>query len=109
MEKYLHENFPAQLPKLELIKVDAEGYDKEILKTIPGILKQFKPNLMIECYKRLDENERNELFDVVDNFGYNLYYLENFEETGNKVLLQKKDMMSRKHFEMLAIHRDRDH
>jgi FkbM family methyltransferase len=107
LEKYLHENFSAQLPALELIKVDAEGYDKEILKTIPGILKQFKPNLMIECYKRLDENERNELFDVVDNFGYNLYYLENFEATGNKVLLQKKDMMDRKHFEMLAIHRDK--
>jgi hypothetical protein len=62
---------------------------------------------MIECYKRLDENERDELFDVVDNFGYNLYYLENFEETGKKVLLEKKNMMDKKHFEMLAIHRDR--
>ena len=107
LEKYLHENFETELQKLDLIKIDAEGYDKEILKTIPGILKQYKPNLMIECYKRLDQNEREELFDVVDNFGYNLYYLENFEETGNKVLLEKKNMMDKKHFEMLAIHRDR--
>lgn len=107
LEKYLHENFATELQKLDLIKIDAEGYDKEILKTIPGILKQYKPNLMIECYKRLDQNERDELFDVVDNFGYNLYYLENFEETGNKVLLEKKNMMDKKHFEMLAIHRDR--
>ena len=91
---------------MELIKVDAEGYDKEILKTIPNILKQYKPNLMIECYKRLDENERHELFDVVTGFGYNLYYLENFEETGNKILLEKKNMTDRKHFEMLAIHKD---
>ena len=90
-----------------MIKVDAEGYDKEILKTIPNILKQYKPNLMIECYKRLDETERNELFDVVDGFGYNLYYLENFEETGAKVLLEKKNMIDKKHFEMLPIHRDK--
>ena len=40
LEKYLNENFLSQLPKLELIKVDAEGFDKEILKTIPNILKQ---------------------------------------------------------------------
>jgi len=39
-------------------------------------------------------------------FGYNLYYLENFEETGNKILLEKKNMTDRKHFEMLAIHKD---
>ena len=106
LEKYLNENFLTQLPKLELVKVDAEGFDKEILKTIPNILKQYKPNLMIECYKRLDENERHELFDVVTGFGYNLYYLENFEETGNKILLEKKNMTDRKHFEMLAIHKD---
>jgi FkbM family methyltransferase len=107
LEKYLNDNFPRQLEKLELIKVDAEGYDKEILKTIPNVLRKYKPNLMIECYKRLDQNERDELFDVVTGFGYNLYYLENFEETGAKVLLEKKNMMDKKHFEMLAIHKDK--
>jgi len=107
LEKYLNEHFSKQLEKLDLIKVDAEGYDKEILKTIPNVLAKYKPNLMIECYKRLDQNERNELFDVVTGFGYNLYYLENFEETGAKVLLEKKNMMDKKHFEMLAIHKDR--
>lgn len=107
LEKYLLENFASKLPMLELIKVDAEGYDKEILKTIPKILKEYKPNLMIECYKRLDQQERDELFDVVTGFGYNLYYLENFEESGQKVLLQKKNMMDKKHFEMLAVHRDK--
>lgn len=107
LEKYLEENFANQLQKLALIKIDAEGYDKEIIKTIPNVLRKYKPNLMIECYKRLDRNERDELFDVVTGFGYNLYYLENFEATGAKVLLEKKNMMDKKHFEMLAVHRER--
>lgn len=108
LEKYLFKNYSKQLEKLELIKIDAEGYDKEILKTIPDILKRYKPNLMVECYKRLDANERHELFDIIHDHGYNLYYLENFEETGNKILVEKKNMTDRKHFEMLAIHKEND-
>ena len=45
---------------------------------------------MIECYKRLDENERHELFDVVTGFGYNLYYLENFEKREIKYCWKRK-------------------
>jgi FkbM family methyltransferase len=107
LEKYLLQNYTRELEKLALIKIDAEGYDKEILKTLPGILKQYKPNLIIECYKRLNEQERYELFDVVDGFGYNLYRLENFEESGGRELLRKKNMTDYKHFEMLAIHKDK--
>lgn len=108
LEEYLLKNYSKEiLQKIELIKVDAEGYDKEILKTLPNILKEYKPNLMIECYKKLNTEERHELFDVVDSFDYNLYYLENFEEDGKKIKLDKSNMTDSKHFEMLAIHKSK--
>ena len=107
LEKYLLKNYAEQLKKLDLIKVDAEGYDKEILKTISGILSTYKPTLMVECYKQLDEKERHELFDVIASQGYNLYYIEKFDAGASKELLEKKNMTDRRHFEMLAIHRDR--
>lgn len=103
LQNYLFNNFSKELEKLELIKVDAEGYDKEILKTIPDILKRYKPNLMVECYKRLDQAERFELFDIIHSYGYTLYYLENFEESGKKVPVERGNMMDRKHFEMMAV------
>jgi FkbM family methyltransferase len=103
LQSYLFDNFSAELEKLELIKVDAEGYDKEILKTIPDILARYKPNLMVECYKRLDQNERFELFDIITGHGYTLFYLENFEESGNKIPVERGNMMDRRHFEMMAI------
>lgn len=103
LQNYLLNNFSKELERLELIKVDAEGYDKEILKTIPEILNRYKPNLMVECYKRLDQSERFELFDIIHNHGYTLYYLENFEESGNKIPVERSNMMDRRHFEMLAI------
>jgi FkbM family methyltransferase len=103
LQNYLFKNFANELERLELIKVDAEGYDKEILKTISEILNRYKPNLMVECYKRLDQNERFELFDIIDSHGYKLFYLENFEESGKQIRIERNNMMDRRHFEMMAI------
>jgi hypothetical protein len=90
-----------------LIKIDAEGYDKEILKTIPEILENYKPNLMIECYKALDVEEREELFDLVNGFGYQLYLLENFDLFDEMKKIDKSNMNDKKHFDMLAVHKSK--
>jgi FkbM family methyltransferase len=107
LQDFLYKNYADRLDKLDLIKIDAEGYDKEILKTIPKILETYKPNLMIECYKKLTPEERDELFNITAAYGYTLYYLENFEEGGLKVEISKDQMNDKKHFEMLAIQKDR--
>lgn len=107
LEDYLRANYAEQLNRLSLVKVDAEGYDKEILKTITPLLEEFKPNLMVECYKRLNKTEREDLFDTITGMGYELFYLENFEEDGDKRQISRDDMMNHRHFEMLAIHPDR--
>jgi hypothetical protein len=86
--------------------VDAEGYDKEILKTMPEIINTYKPALLIECYKRLNKEERAELFEIVNGHDYQLYYLENFENFQSFEELkeiQLENMTDKKHFEMLAL------
>lgn len=105
LQKYLFENYKDELKKLSLIKIDAEGYDKEILITLPNILEEYRPALMIECYKRLTSDEREELFFIVDDNGYELYYLENFEVFNELKRIHKHNMADEKHFEMLAIHK----
>ncbi|NBW34695.1 MAG: FkbM family methyltransferase [Cytophagia bacterium] len=104
---YLHQNHAQDLVKLALVKVDAEGYDKEIIKSISPILSEFKPKLMVECYKKLTTTERNELFDVMDNLGYNVYYLENFNDDGQRIKIERSNMNDHRHFEMLAIHKSK--
>jgi FkbM family methyltransferase len=108
LQQYLLANHKEDLKKLDLLKVDAEGYDKEILKTIPQILTDYKPNLMIECYKRLNEDERLELFDLVRGFGYRLFLLENFEEFNELHEIHRENMNDRRHFEILAIHESKN-
>lgn len=104
IEKYLYDNYPDDLGRLQLLKIDAEGYDKEILKNFPRLLTEYKPNIMAECYKRLNQTERDELYDVIAGYGYTLYYLENFEADGEKKQINKSDMMTHRHFEILAVY-----
>lgn len=109
LQDFLFKNYADRLDMLDLIKIDAEGYDKEILKTLPEILEKYRPNLMIECYKKLTPTERHELYDIVIGYGYKLYYLENFEDDGKKVEISREQMHAQKHFEMMAIHSERQH
>jgi FkbM family methyltransferase len=106
LENFLLQNYAADLDRLALLKVDAEGYDKEILKTLPNILSKYKPALMIECYKRLNKEERQELFDVVSQHGYQLYY-HNFETIEQQKQILAENMSDKKHFEMVGLHSSR--
>lgn len=104
LQDYLYSAHKERLDQLSLIKVDAEGYDKEILKTIPEILDQYKPALMVECYRHLNQNERHELFDILASHGYQLFHLENFELFDELQPIHRENMMDHKHFEILALH-----
>lgn len=109
LQDLLYEQYANLLPKLEMIKIDAEGYDKEILKTIPSILEQFHPNILAECYKRLNQSERYELFDVIHAYGYQLFRLTDIAGTGNRIRIGRENMNDEKHFEILAMHPSRMH
>lgn len=108
-DRFLRENYAGWLPKLELLKVDAEGFDSEILENMSGIIAEFRPSIMAECYKKLTLAERHTLFDVIDKHGYHIYlndtdYLtQGFVEGAKRVKLSRNDMQIKKHFEILAI------
>jgi FkbM family methyltransferase len=61
------------LSSLSLIKIDAEGHDKEIIKTITPILQEYKPVLITEVYNGLDVDEVKDLIDSINNAGYKAY------------------------------------
>lgn len=104
LEAYLEANFAAQLPYLGFIKVDAEGYDKEIIKSIGGVISKYKPVIVSECNVNLTPEERFDLYETVKNFGYKVMMIDGFEAAGREVLLTKKeDMLRWKHFDIVAV------
>jgi len=104
LEQYLEANFAEQLPRLGFVKVDAEGYDKEIIKSIAVVLRKYKPVVISECNVNLTPEERFDLYETVKNLGYKIMMIEGFESAGKEVLLTKKeDMLRWKHFDIVAI------
>lgn len=104
-QEYAENNIsPEALERLELVKIDAEGYDKEIIKTISELLLEHRPKLMIECYKKLNDPERQELWNVVNDLGYDLFKIDGFEAASieAKTRLEIENMNDEKHFEILA-------
>jgi FkbM family methyltransferase len=78
LERYLHTHYAAELPKLSFIKIDTEGYDKEIIKAIPGLLATYRPTMVVECFGPSLPEEKVELFDVIVKQRYVPYWLEDF-------------------------------
>lgn len=105
LEKHLDEHYPGWLPKISLIKVDVEGYDKEVIKSVHPVLEKYRPVVIAECFFKLTAAEREELYESIASKGYDLFYFEDFKKGTVTEPLSKKDMMKRKHFNLYGLPR----
>ncbi len=104
LEAFLKKSFAERLPKLSFVKIDTEGYDKEIIKSIKNILVEFSPVVVSECFFKSSPTDRFEHFEVLNSIGYSLFYFNDFELNTEIVpILTKEDMLKWKHFNFYAV------
>ncbi len=102
LERYLHDHYADRLSSLALVKVDAEGYDKDIIRSLSKLLTAYRPVLITECLPALDDDERRELLTALTDNGYVPYRLENFTAVPSQRLTEA-GLRSREHFDILAL------
>lgn len=73
LNNFLNENHKDDISNIKLIKVDAEGHDKEIIKTIYPIINSIKPILMAELYSGSTPSEVNDLIYTIQSINYDIY------------------------------------
>lgn len=100
--KYLLAHHANLLPKLTFIKIDTEGYDKEIIKAMPHIIDQYRPYLVAECFGPLTKTEKLELFDLLTAKKYSLYFLEDFS-LKSKIKIERDKATAKRTYNILAI------
>lgn len=61
------------LNRLSFIKIDCEGYDKEVIKTLKSIIDVAKPTLFVEWFINFDQDQTDDLFQSIHNLGYSCY------------------------------------
>lgn len=103
LESFLAKKYPDFVNKLKLVKIDTEGYDKEIIKSIINLLKKYKPVVITECFSKNTPEERFEQYELLKSIGYSLYYVADFSSDAEVVpITTKEDMLKWKHFDLFA-------
>lgn len=98
----LKTRYPEWLSKLTYLKVDAEGYDLKILRTLLPTLSERRPVIRCEVFRKLVASERYELFDFFTGLGYDVVrYLGIEEGAGEK--MNRAEMTATKHFDIVAL------
>ncbi|HTF31371.1 MAG TPA: FkbM family methyltransferase [Flavitalea sp.] len=103
LEDYLNEQLPHWLTKLSFIKIDAEGFDKQIIISIHSLIEKYKPIVVSECFTKMSKPERDELYDSIASKGYDLFFFEDFDENAAIIPLTKNDMMRWKNFNFYGV------
>lgn len=102
LERHLRERFGDRLGRLSLVKTDAEGYDKDVLRSLAPILREYRPVVVCEVHKKLDAGERRDLFAVLTGCDYATYrYLAGREPVGERVGVE--DVQRHVHCDILAL------
>ena len=98
---YLQANAPECLARLRYIKIDTEGFDRQVTASLREALVTRRPYLRTEIYKHLSCAEREGYYDDLRNLGYRLFKCEEEEYRGQP--LARDHMMRWPHFDVFAV------
>ncbi len=77
---YLKEHHKEWLDKFSFIKIDTEGYDKEIIRSVADLIEACKPVIVAESFGKSPDEAKMELFERISKHGYTLFYFEDFTQ-----------------------------
>jgi FkbM family methyltransferase len=104
--RVLRGEFARWLPRLSYVKVDAEGYDRAILESILPVIRERRPVILTEVFRKLRPADRYALHDLLADNGYDVFrHAGGASPRGTQ--LERRDMTAAKHFDVLAVPRDR--
>jgi FkbM family methyltransferase len=101
LAEYLRQHAAAELPKLRYIKIDTEGFDRAVARSLAGILRTERPYLKTEIYKHLPDAERTGYHADLRQLGYRVFKCEESVYRGEE--LGPGDLSRWKHFDVFAI------
>ena len=101
-ETLLREDYPEEIQRLRYIKIDSEGADFRILKSMDGLIREFRPYLRCEIYRHLGKEERLDLFRFLLERDYRVHrFLSPIRYRGPELSLE--DACKEDHYDIFAV------
>ena len=102
LETLLRREYASRLPRLTWVKIDTEGYDRHVIRSLGGILREYQPVVRCEVYKRLTRIEREAQYDALVEAGYQCFmYVGGERVMGQR--LDRKNLEREPHFDIIAL------
>ena len=102
IEKELREDFSDLLPRLKFIKIDVEGFDLYVLRSMINIIKTYRPIVKAEVFKKTDRKYRLELLSFFQELDYSIYKIAE-EPIKSGPLLTEENLEEWKHYDILCL------
>jgi FkbM family methyltransferase len=97
----LRDSYSDWLPRLRLIKVDTEGFDLSVLKSLTDVIRKYRPVIKTEVFQRTDRQYRLELLDFFTRLGYEVHkIIEEPLEPGPRITVD--NLLEWRHYDVLA-------
>jgi len=104
LQSIVGNNYAERLSRLRYIKVDVEGGELALLRSIAGIISEWRPYLKLEVYKRTRAEQRRDLFQFITRQGYAIQKVEEGVTLFGEQLTER-DVMRWRHYDIFAIPR----
>jgi FkbM family methyltransferase len=102
LTKYLAAEHPELLQRVRYIKVDAEGYDLNVLLSLSDLIAERRPFLRAEVYKWTGREQRERLFAFLHGAGYEVWRVEN-EANYRGQRVTATQVMEWRHYDVFAV------
>jgi FkbM family methyltransferase len=103
LDRYLRRVHPELVGRVRYIKVDAEGADLEVLRSIQPLLEETRPFIRAEVYKWSSAARRRALAEFLQTLGYDVRRIVD-EVTYRGPAVTPADLDGHEQFDVFAVH-----
>lgn len=101
LPRYLREHAPDALERLRYVKIDTEGFDRAVVRSLSDLLRTSRPYVKSEIYRHLPQEERSGYHGDLRALGYRIFKCDEHAIRGQE--LGPSDMTRWPHFDIFAV------
>jgi FkbM family methyltransferase len=107
LENFLRREYSNVIHKLKYIKIDTEGYDLIVIRSIRQLISECRPYIKAEVFMYTSYEERIELYHILRDLEYNIYkFVSEINYKGE--IINSSNLMQWKHYDIFCIPQERD-
>ncbi|MGE0450416.1 MAG: FkbM family methyltransferase [Vicinamibacterales bacterium] len=102
LSRFVRRHFADRLPRFRFVKVDAEGQDLQVLRSIADLIDEHRPHVKAEVFKHSNRDDRERLHAFLASRGYAVHRVRGEDDyVGER--LDSADMHRWAHFDIFAV------